>query len=493
LVQEQTESWELRSGTWLRDLASETWRLAARDGTAVDRRLPPQDVARLVGAHLEPARGTWFPPEFRYSQSSGAPLRVTIPTVDFPWVPPFGAPALPAAKPLARGSRQTPRPLALARADERSADGLPDRTLPPLPPGQYRFVVDKVGLACPLLMAMEVQRGELLVLLPESECWMPLRRAAGEAWGHKLRNPRGWRMELVHAGGRATLYVPSCDGLAALTPEAIGLRHAVEHAGDGEAMGGPVAWGDAIWLPVLREGHGVELLRQPLHGTGDTSVLQTPALAPRDGFEAPVFDDVHVTWPCDEGQLVLRNDPQGRPTCAWIPWPAGTRPLFTLGWPCHTAAGSFVQLCRTGADGGFAYVQMASEAPRVTPVDVPRLCTGRGCYRGASWIDGDPWTAAPPPTDDDAAAIVAPLLESAVDGAVVGLRMAAPGGLLAVLDSADEPCRAVLQVEAPGHAPVPFGTLDVKSPWLASLFVHEGHLWVTHPELPRAHGWKLGR
>ncbi|MBK0391046.1 hypothetical protein [Ramlibacter algicola] len=492
-MQEQTESWELRSGTWLRDLASETWRLAARDGTAVDGRLPPQDVARLVGAHLEPAGSGWFPPEFRYSQRTGAPLRVTIPTVDFPWVPPFGASALPAAKPLARGSRQTPRPLALARAGERSAEALPDRTLPPLPPGHYRFVVDKFGLACPLVMAIEPQRGELLLLLPESERWMPLRRAAGDAWGQKLRNPRGWRMELVHAGGRGTLYAPSADGLAAITPDPVGLRHSVEHAGEGAALGGPVAWGDAIWLPVLREGHGVELVRHPVHGTAGSMLVPTPALAPRDGFEAPVFDDLHVNWPCDEGQLVLRHDALGRPQCAWIPWPAGTRPLFALGWPSHTAAGSFVQLCRTGGDGGFAFVQMAKDGPQVTPADGPRLCTGRGCYRGTAWIDGHPWSAAPPATGDEATAVVAPLLESAVDGAVVGLRMDAPGGLPALLQAANEPCLAVLQVEAPGHAPVAFGALDVRSPWLASPFVHEGHLWIAHPDLPRARGWKLGR
>jgi hypothetical protein len=83
------------------------------------------------------------------------------------------------------------------------------------------------------------------------------------------------------------------------------------------------------------------------------------------------------------------------------------------------------------------------------------------------------------------------MLESARDGAVVGLRMAAPQGVLALLHASDEPRRAVLQVEVQGHYAVPFGTLNVKRPWLMQLFVHDGHLWVSHPELPQAVGWKL--
>jgi len=123
-VQEQLEPWELHSGKWLRDRVSETWRLAATvDGTAVDARLAARDVARLVGASCEPARGEWFPPEFNYSHRTGAPLSVSLPRLDPPWVPPFGAWEQPGAQLPARGLRQTLLPLALAREHERSAHG----------------------------------------------------------------------------------------------------------------------------------------------------------------------------------------------------------------------------------------------------------------------------------------------------------------------------------------------------------------------------------
>ena len=489
-MQEQIEPWELCSGTWLRDRVSETWRLAAtRDGTAVDPRLPAPDVARLIGANLEPASGEWFPPEFKHSQQTGAPLRLNIPKVEFPWVPPGGASALPSTKPLARGLRQTPRPLALARAHERSANGQPDRSLPPLPPGQYWFVVDKFGLASPTLIAVEPQRGDLLVLLPESKRWIALERPVGASWGQRPRNARGWRMELVHSQGRATAYCPSATGLAAITPNAIGLCYAIEHAWEGPAVGGPVAWGGEIWLPVLGRGHEVQLVGKP-HGADSHIVLLTHVTAPQHGFEAPMVDDLHVNWPCDEGQLVLQLDAHGAKRCDWIAWPDGVKPLFEMGWPYRTPTGTFWQLCRRDGDDRFEYVQMANAAPAAAPIDAPRLCTARCCYRGTLRIDGGPWRAAQP-VDHASAEIVAPLLESAVDGAVVGLRMDAPGGLLALLQAGNEPRTAVLQVEVQGQPAVPFGTLDVKSPWLAQLFVYDGHLWVDHPELPQPLGWKL--
>ncbi|HSW20454.1 MAG TPA: hypothetical protein VLJ86_24740, partial [Ramlibacter sp.] len=356
-MEDQIEHWELASGTWLRDRSSETWRLAAAaGGTVVDARLPAQDIARLIGANREPGSGQWFPPDFSFSQQTGAPLRLTIPPVDFPWAPPFGAPALPGVKTLSRGLRLTPWPLALARSHERWADGPPDRSLPPLPPGQYRFVVDKFGLACPTLIAVEPEQGQLFVLLPESKSWIALERTAGASWGQRLRNPRGWRMELVHAQGHATAYCPSATGLAAIMPNAIGLCYAIEHAGEGPAIGGPVAWGGEIWTPVLGKGHIVQLVGKP-HGAARHIVLPTHAPAPQHGFEAPVFDDLHVNWPCDEGQLVLRLDAHGDKLCDWIAWPEGLKPLFAMGWPYRPPNGPFWQLCRKHDDGRFEYVQ----------------------------------------------------------------------------------------------------------------------------------------
>jgi hypothetical protein len=494
VVEEQFEPWELGSGTWLRDRLSEEWRLVAtRAGAVVNRSVPAPDVARLIEARRDPTTGEWFPPDFKFSAHTGAPLRATIPTLESSWVPPFGESALLGAEHPARGLKRTPVSLALARAQERSASGQPDRTLPPLPRGQYRFVVDRFDVACPTLIAVEPEQGNLFVLLPESKQWMPLEGTAGTSWAHRLRNSRGWRMELVHAHGHATAYCPSATGLAAITPSVFGLRYAIEYAGEGPALGGPVAWGREIWMPMLGKGDTVHLVGKPHRAAGHMHiVLPTQVPVPLHGFEAPVFNDLHVTWPCDEGQMVLRLDADGEKQADWIAWPEQVKPIFAIGCPYMQNDGTFWQLCRRNDDDGrFDYVQMAGASPEAVPLDALHLCTGRVCYCGTSRVDDGPWRESQA-GDDASAEIVLPLLESAHDRAVVGLRMEAPHGMPALLNAGNQPSRAILQVEVQGRPAVSFGAIAVKRPWLALLFVHDGHLWVHHPDLAQALGWKLG-
>lgn len=491
---EQIEQWELDSGTWLRDRASEEWRLVAtRAGSVVAPGVTAQDLARLLEAPRDPTSGGWFPPDFKYSPHTGSPLDTPAATPVASWVPPFGASALPGADHPARGLKRTPVALSLARPEDRSASSPPDRTLPPLPRGQYRFVVDRFDVACPILLAVEPDEGKLLVLLPDADRWTPLERAAGADWAHRLRNPRSWRMELVHAQGQATLYCPCETGLAVITPSVLGLSYAIEFAGQGPALGGPVAWGGEIWTPTHAKDDTVHLVgkRQGAAGRG-FMVLPTPAPVPLQGFEAPVFDDRQVAWPCDEGQLVLRLDANGGAHADWVAWPEQASPIFGIGCPYLHHDGTFWQLCRRDGVEGFDYVPIAGagKLPQAEPLDTARVGTGRVSYCGTSRIDDVPWTAM---AQEASTQVVVPLLESAGDGAVVGLRMDARRGTLSVLQGGHEPKRAILQVEAQGRPAVSFGAIAVKRPWLAQPFVHDGHLWVHHPDLLQGLGWKLER
>lgn len=492
-MEEGIEKWELASGTWLRDRSSEKWRLhASRAGALVAPAVPEQDLARLTQARRDDGTGEAFPPEFNYSVYTGLPLRPATPARGPSWVPPFGDTAPAGAQRLGGGLKRTSVALWLARADERSASAPPDSTLPPLPRGQYRFIVDRFDAACPTLIALEPEEGKLLVLLPESKQWMPLERAAGPAWAQRFPNARGWRMEMVHAHGQATAYCPSSLGLAAITPSVFGLNHAVDPAGEGPALGGPVAWQGEIWMPVPGKDDLVHLVGKPLQAAGHAlhMVLVTQAPLPLHGFEAPVFDDMRVTWPGDEGQLVLQLTPEGGKQTAWIAWPEQVKPFFAIGSPHMDHDGTFWQLCRRSDDGRFGYVQMGTASPQTGPLGAPGVCTGRVCYRGASRVDDGPWCDEPR-GPDASGEVVLPLLESALDGAVVGLRMHAPHGLLALLQGGKEPKRATLQVELPGRPAVPFGAIAVKKPWTALPFVYDGHLWLHHPDLSHASGWEL--
>lgn len=490
----QTETWQLDSGTWHRDRGAERWRLAATpDGTVADARLPMQDVGRMVGAARDICTGQWFPPDFRYSPQSGAALLATTASPDPAWVPPFGeAASSRAAGDAARGLRQTPARLALVPWTLRlEPPRYPSKTLPSLPPGDYRFLVHAFDLASATLMAIDPEHRSLLMLLPYSRTWIPLEPRDGRIVAQAPRNAGGWRMELVEDGHGATLYFPTAAGLAAVVPALIGSSYVVDHFGDGPALGGPVAWRGSVWLPVAAR-DGVGLVGKP-PGKATAIALRTDAPAPAHGFDAPVFDRLHVIWPSDEGQLVLRLDQAGKQEAAWIPWPAGLRPSFPFGCPYLSRSGSYWQLCCRGGNQGYEYVQMGEPSPERARVDVPRTCTGSVSYRKAQRIDGDPWNEPDKDADGGSADVVLPLVESRANRAVVGLRIAAPQGTAALLQSHSETHDAVLQLQAQDGAAVRFGTLSVTRPWLTALFVHEARLWAYHPELPHALGWPLER
>jgi len=489
-VEGNAESWPLRSGMWHRD-AGGRWRLAATPGgSLVHARLPEQDLGRMIGASRDLSTGQWFPSDFSYSPQTGVALQITIPSLDSPWVPPFGTASLAdLARPSGRGLRQTSAPLALVRSQgQLDPASAADQTLPSLPPGEYRFLVLKFDVASPTLMAIELEQGFLLVLLPESKTWMPLEGPAGAMLAAGLKDCRAWRMEVVKAAHHVALYLPTVRGLAVVTPSVIGLSYSVDLVGMGCALGGPVAWAGEVWLPVLGDEGQVDLVGRPA-GSGPASVLHTSVRAPRDGFEAPVFDAQHVIWPSEEGQLVLRLGQDGNRRQEWIAWPEGLHPAFALGCPYQSLYGFFWQLCSKGNDE-FEYVEMGTLGAERVAVDAPRLSTGHVSYRNGQRIVGDPWKE---PTRGAGAAsshVVVPLIESDPARAVVGLRMDAPQGILALLASG-EPHRAVLQLQGEDGAEVRFGALNVTRPWRATLFVYDAHLWVYHRELPQALGWRL--
>ena len=121
-------------------------------------------------------------------------------------------------------------------------------------------------------MAIELEHGNLFVLLPESKTWIPLERPTARVLAEGLKNSRGWRMEVVEGARSATLYFPTASGLAAVTPTLIGLSYAVEYFGEGPALGGPVAWAGEVWLPVLGEKGAVNLVGKP-RGSGQAHRL----------------------------------------------------------------------------------------------------------------------------------------------------------------------------------------------------------------------------
>lgn len=491
MEEDRAERWQLGSGIWYRDRKSETWRLATtRDGTVVSNRLPMSDVARMIGAMRDARKGQWFPPDFTYSPESGSALHFQVSRIDSAWVPPHGAALSDLTRPARGGLKQTSLPLTLAASDRQAHHALREEaTLPPLPAGRYRFLVHGFDTACATLMAMELERGKVLVLLPASSAWMELEHPSRQPLAECTMNHRGWRMEVVEDAAGTTLYLPTASGLAAVTPRLFSLSYDVQYSGGGKAQGGPIGWAGKVWLPVLGEDGSVNIVAKPAGATPAT-VLSSVAAAPGKGFEAPVFDASQAIWPSDEGQLVLRTGPDGAKGTDWIAWPDGVKPAFSLSSPYLSPAGSFSQLCDAGQDGAFEYVQMGTRNPERVRVDGPRLGTGSVSYRNLQRIEGDPWKEPEPDADKGSSEVLLPLIESQVRHGVVGVRVNAPRGVTALLES-EETTDAVLQYQEDNHPAVSFGSLRVAKPWLASVFIYDARLWIYHWDLPQPLGWKL--
>lgn len=88
MVHQQVERWQLRSGTWSRDLPCEAWQLCVTcEGTPVSPKLTAHDVGRMIAASRDASTGQWFPPDFKYSPASGALLEgPPHSAVSLPWV-----------------------------------------------------------------------------------------------------------------------------------------------------------------------------------------------------------------------------------------------------------------------------------------------------------------------------------------------------------------------------------------------------------------------
>src|SRR4029453_5110816 len=135
-----------------------------------------------------------------------------------------------------------------------------------------------------------------------------------------------------------------------------------------------------------------------------------------------------------------------------------------------SSSGSFSQLCWNGQNESLEYVQMGKLGPERNAIDAPRLGTGHISYKKGQRIDGDPWREPEQVFDEASSEVVVPLVESERERAVIGLRIDAPQGVLALLESDEERHSAILQLQAENRAAVAFGSLNVTRPWLTSLF-----------------------
>ena len=109
------------------------------------------------------------------------------------------------------------------------------------------------------------------------------------------------------------------------------------------------------------------------------------------------------------------------------------------------------------------------------------LCTGRYSYKMATRLKGDPWLDHDDTDHTASNDVVIPILESAVNDAVLSLVIEAENGVTALLESTDN-LRAVVQLHSNARTGMRFMTFIAPLPWLARPFVFDGHLWIYHSD-----------
>ncbi len=414
------------------------------------------------------------------------------------WVPPYGiSPLQKGSRPGSdsNGLRQTARslrpraPRLNGRPQPLSPTDDAPRTIELPPPGRYEFCVGRFGTTGDVLVAIEPEKGALFAWAPLARSWLPMEPIAAGPFAEALAGGNDWRIEMTQDGASTVLMLATVSGLAVVRADVLSLTYSVTYlGGGGAAIGAPIRWSGEVWLPVRNASGGLALC------AASGQVVECGAADAVSRFSTPVGDARQAIWPCEQGQLVLRRNSDGKLETSWVRWPRAVVPRPEFGCPYLSRSGSFWQLCWDEGAGSYSFVQMARSNPETHALDSPRFCTGLFSFQRGQWIKTEPW-------QDDAQAfgagagvdeIVVPLVESTAHGAALGLVIETTSAASELLESGARQ-RAVLRYQAEDSPDLSFFTLQVARPWHTRVFVYDECLWIYHPDLPEAHGWELER
>lgn len=483
--------WELRSGTWAQS-GDEFVLIKSALGNDVPPDMARVELVRMMrmpGDASTPPRH--FPPEFRYSPSTGKPLSAPQAGPSMTWAPPYGSPASASGnKTSARGLRQFPGPLQIASRADRRADGEPDVQLEAPPPGEYEFFSGNFGSIAPSLIALNAGQGTLFVWFPSQDKWLPLDHLDERLIDMYSLPKTSWRAELAAMPDKSasTLFLPTDSGLACVVPDVTVLGYRVRNVGGAPAAAAPIAFDGKYWIPLRGEGNRVTMVAVDASGEVMTESELDLGMDPGE-FSAPVAYGRQALWLASQGRLRLQKQPDGTVALAFTPWPANITPSFEFGSPYLSDDGGIWQLCFDAAGDSYVYVRVDIAAAEIVPTTSPRPCSGRVNYRFAQRTNIPPWDE--PSHGDDAGSneFVMPLLEITESGQVLGMRLQAPGAIADTLASTER-MRAELMLEDRNGSTV-FHTLSAQEPWRVRLFVHDQTLWAYHARLRRLEGWRL--
>ena len=526
--------WQSATSVWLEDTDTGQFELVASHGLGERSwragAAQQLDTAKWLGAALPLtcSCSAVFPPDFAFCPQCGAALQQPAgwlagslsaanaasasgpasAVVDggAPWLGPYADQDLPEHVPkglaLSAFSLAARLPLpALPSANPGIAR--PDTSLPAPPAAPCVFFSGRFGFAEPRLLALAYRQNVLQYWNPHAKDWQLL-AAAGVAAAGSAPDPQTGFADPAFTNADYYCLAPMSDepGAVAIVPTHHGLMQLKINPLLGSYELQPVLAANLLSAPGRVFQHLACLYWQQdqimlwTRATEGASVLASshdqhwPTGIPAQcaaGWSRPVAYQGKLIWLHAQGHLLWQ--PGSAPK--WLPWPQGWQPRHAYAAPMQSRDGRLWLLGQQQQAYGF--LELGSTQPQQEAADGARLGFAQCVFRLGHPLHGEPWGSFTLENENDHNALVWPLLgcydsDKRQQGALV-VRM--PGYVGTAEQLFISRASIDSKLEWVGETHLELERLQLARPWELSCFVHDGCLWMAHPDWTQMRGWRL--
>jgi len=485
--------WDTAASSWLEDDKGQFALVESAGLGRIDWQGPArarvQDVAGLLGASLPGAChcAAIYPEGFAFCPDCGKPLQQPDPAAPMhadwwgaaadPFLPRHLPHGLPVTK-LALGDSLEQRPAA-------PEVGRAELSMAPPPNAHCVFAAATFGFAEQRLIALAPRRGVLQYFDRPAQLWHVLVAEDSASSLDFGVSDYAWLPALHPRRGEVAI-VPTARGLRRLFINPVNETFRTETLLDAPLVSAPGALRRHVGV-LFASSDGVTHLWSTDADSGNAREDACPG-APAAGWARPVTYDGRVYWLHADGQLIWQ--PGQAPH--YLRWPAPWQARLELGGPTQSRDGRLWQI---GHDGqAYSFLELGSAAPQQEAIDGARLGFASLLFRRGHAVVDEPWSDAQvdDPHEDDS--LVLPLLR------VLNDHRSQPGGLVLRLHQYTGRAEDALATRVIARATVEWiGRRNVilddlarlVRPGECSAFVHDGALWLHHPDWNRIRGWRL--
>jgi len=498
--------WKLHSGDWNQDDTKMRFEILDSETEKIKERQSGLDIILGAKSHLASGLccGGFFPPEFSYCAFCGKDLA----NGDYSsalWIPPFGNGSglrLSSERIDAASIPNAKRENNVIWVDrDKDVFSLPRQR------GDYEFIVARLGVQSPVLLAFDRTTGLLDYYSPagvDGKKWIPLPPIPSSRVGEN--NLPNWSWAAAVVSGNAGFAVPTCEGPVWLSIDWQNGK-CIPKSSKGECMGGAAAIEGQVFMPTLAEG------TISIQSFDFASAQWKQVCAPIRDFVLGSQEDRYFSVPVvDAGRRILYW--MGLPgllafdltnhRCSWRPWETDAHPcraVLELGPPYLDSRGDYWQICYDDYDESqqeraFRYYKLNGNETDRENVDGGRFSSGISCFSKNYDFWEKPW-AKIDKRQEQARTIRIPVLcldeeSKATITANFGKGLISP--LLEVIKDRGRKYQTELRIESPQDLPIELRmphSFSISSPWDLRLFVFQNHLYVYSTDEAICYKWRL--